>query len=185
MKALEYIKSWLERNKNSINLESALYEYHPYSETHFLKISPDSILADEKYELILSDFIYGFDTEFPLEGLCLLRNNSLTKLEKPVELIPQVLPAIAPVYHEPQLGVSIFKNMLLEPIRSFDWSSITSFNLKNTEPPLVEIDCWNFTFEVPVKLPTSFTENIVDAQIPSIKTEEFYSVDEEYQNNAA
>jgi hypothetical protein len=82
-----YLKSWISKYKNDLGIESAFYEYHKYSETHFLKLNPEAIIDDDKHQLVLSNLIIDFEEMFPREMLCIIGDNSLTKLENPEALL--------------------------------------------------------------------------------------------------
>jgi|SRR6185312_2558387 len=210
MKPIEYITGWIENNKDVIAFESILYEYHAFSETHFLKISPDSILTDEQFETILSEFILEFDTQFPSEGLCLIGCDSLTKLEQPLELIPQALPDIAPIYQESKIDFSTITDMFSNSsaINLYDYKTIypsswdinfpfnigsIDLNLPTISPdswsmdlnlPTLATGDWSIQFDVQLDTPLEFSSVIIETKFRN-SDEELYSSEDGYQNQAA
>lgn len=211
MKPIEYITDWIENNKDVIAFESILYEYHTFSETHFLKISPDSILTDEQFETILSEFILEFNTQFPSEGLCLIGNDSLTQLEQPLELVPQALPDIAPIYQESMIDFSSISDTLLpnaSTINLYDfkavypssWDLNFPFNIGSIDLnlPTVNPDTWNkdlnlttlstgewsVKYDFQLDTPLEFSSVIIETKFQN-SIEEPYSSGDEYQNQAA
>ncbi|HSY76387.1 MAG TPA: hypothetical protein VK890_06000, partial [Bacteroidia bacterium] len=71
MKQSEYIKLKLENNKIK-GIESAQYEYHEYSETHFVRVVPVTIVDGDVFDNELSQIIIDFENEFPGEMLCFI-----------------------------------------------------------------------------------------------------------------
>lgn len=79
----KFLKSWIEKHANELGINSAKYEYDVASDVHFLEIIPLSILKDKNKNDKLTDLIIEFEETYDNELLCILDQDSITRLERP------------------------------------------------------------------------------------------------------
>ncbi len=78
-----FIFNWFLNHREKLPLKKVEYEYHDYSDTHFVYCEPSPDDLDTKYQKLLTDFILQFDAEYKNTSVGLLDEKSLTKLEFP------------------------------------------------------------------------------------------------------
>jgi len=162
MTPIDFIKNWISRNNAALLIESALYEFDSYSETHFLKLTPGSLIINPDYENILSELIISFDRHFQDGGLCLINEESLTKLENTVELIQSGIPSIAPFVVNFEIQTK-FIPLLSKPFtlpNSFNWHEITTIKMDFAKEFHSAIINFKYASKVPDHVPISEVEPV-------------------------
>ena len=79
----EFIKKRLLHIKEVFNQFYPRYEYHEYSNTHFILVEPFILNTTEEFELMCADIIIDMIELFPDESIAFITKDSLVHLESP------------------------------------------------------------------------------------------------------
>ncbi len=79
----KFIIDWFRDKKETLEFRRFAYEYHDYSDTHFVYCEPSPDDLDNTFQALFTDFIIQFEATFKDTSIGLLDENSLTKLEFP------------------------------------------------------------------------------------------------------
>lgn len=129
MTSTEYIIAKLREFVNSFHQARARYEIGTDGVTHIVEIMPNEVYhMDDSYLEWEEQFFNDFVSQFPLENICFITDDSALSIIKPIFIVEGL--GFAPISTHEGAGFEIQTPTLVNassvfnPIISFDWSKI-------------------------------------------------------------